>query len=134
VVAKEGTRDTMSLDAHDLLPNLEELEAVSSPSSIFPHAYSHLCLSPARGITVETEEVQQEVEEDGEAQEKACKVKKQRPDTSDDGCQVSVKGAGAAVPKHEQTEMRNNLKAEARFLRHVRYWGMRDSVSTGVAW
>jgi hypothetical protein len=45
----------------------------------------------------------------GEAQEKAYKVKTRRPDTTDDdGCQGRGKGAGAAGPKHEPTEMRNN--------------------------
>ena len=44
----------------------------------------------------------------GEAQEKACKVKQKRPDTSnDDGCQGSSKGAGASVRKVEEAEMRS---------------------------
>ena len=32
-VVEKGTRDTMSLDAHDLPPDLEELEPLSSCSS-----------------------------------------------------------------------------------------------------
>jgi hypothetical protein len=174
-VVEEGTCDTMSFYAHDLPPDLEEVEPVSSSSSrVFFHmpipisasrqpAHSTPQPFPSASTTpepfpsgfpaqqaegsevhVEVEEVQQEVkpevEEDvkqeaekdmqqqitsvlckgradgeirggagGEAQEKAYQVKKRRPDTSDDvGCQGRGKGAGAAGPKHEPTEMRNN--------------------------
>jgi hypothetical protein len=166
-VVEGGTRDTMSLDTHDLPPDLEELEPVSSSSSRvffhkpipiyasrqpshstprpFPSAFAGFPAQQAEGseVQAEVEEVQQEVkqvvEEDvkqevdedmqqhiisvlckgradggiwggagGEAQEKACNVNKKRPDTSDDeACQGRGKGAGAAGPKHEQTEMRN---------------------------
>ena len=155
---EEGTRDTMSVDAHDLPPDLEELEPVRSSSSRvffhvpipiygsrqpshstprpFPSASTAFPAQQAEGseahVEVEKveEDVKQQVEEDmqqhitsvlckgrtdggiwggtgGETQEKECKVKKNRPDTSDEGCQERGKGAGAADPKHEQTEMRN---------------------------
>ncbi len=157
-VDEEETRDTMSLDAHDLEP------VSSSSSRVFFHVPIHIYGSrqpshstprpfpsastafPAQQAEVSEahvevekveEDVKQEVEDDvkleveedmqqhitsvlckgradggiwgeagGEAQEKECKVKKNR-DTSDEGCQERGKGAGAADPKHEQTEMRN---------------------------
>jgi hypothetical protein len=90
VVVEKGTRDTMSLDAHDLPPDLEELEPVSSCSSrLFFHVpipiYASRQLSPSTprsfpsastgfpaqqaegsAVHVEVEEVQQEVKQEVE--------------------------------------------------------------------